>query len=101
MVPPDTMMTYYCGIETINNLGYGHSGEKQRYCSRMAYDPASDFAVVAFTNGNNLLNGMISFGELVNGVVLESCYKAKLIVRWGEHENYPAIHLPVHTFAAN
>jgi len=29
MVPPDTMMTYYCGIETINNLGYGHDGDKQ------------------------------------------------------------------------
>jgi D-alanyl-D-alanine carboxypeptidase len=80
MVPPDTMMTYYCGIETINNLGYGHDGDKQGYSSRMAYDPELDFAVVAFTNGNNLFNGMISFGELVDGVVLESCYKAKLIV---------------------
>jgi len=47
----------------------------------MAYDPELDFAVVAFTNGNNLFNGMISFGELVDGVVLESCYKAKLNVQ--------------------
>ncbi|MCX6287262.1 MAG: serine hydrolase [Bacteroidetes bacterium] len=81
LIPPDTVVTYTCGIMYTRNLGYGHNGAHEGYLSRMVSDPETDFTAVVFTNGWNMstgnMNGII---EQLTLLLDESCYKAKNIV---------------------
>jgi len=71
---------YGCGLSYLNNLGYGHSGAHEGYLSQMAYDPQTDFTVVAFTNGWNLKGGTSTLFDQLTYLLENNCYKAKQIV---------------------
>ena len=71
---------YGCGLNYLNNLGYGHSGAHIGYLSQMAYDPQTDFTVVVFTNCWNVEDGMSTIIEQLTSLLAGSCYKAKQIV---------------------
>lgn len=70
---------YGCGLTYTNNLGYGHNGAHEGYLSLMAYDPQTDFTIVAFTNSWNLKGGMSTLIDQLNNLLENNCYKAKAI----------------------
>lgn len=71
---------YGCGLTYTNNLGYGHNGAHEGYLSQMAYDPATGFTVVTFTNGWNFKSEMATFIEQFIDLLETNCYQAKAIV---------------------
>lgn len=71
---------YGCGLSYTNHLGYGHNGAHEGYLSIMAYDPVTDFSVVAFTNTWDLNYGMNSLVDQLINLLENSCYKSKVMV---------------------
>jgi D-alanyl-D-alanine carboxypeptidase len=70
---------YGCGLSYTNNLGYGHNGAYEGYLSSMAYDPQTDFTIVAFTNCWNIKNGLSTVIEQLENLLINNCYKTKAI----------------------
>jgi len=82
LIPPDTMMSYTCGIQYTTNLGYGHTGAHEGYLSLMAHDPQLDFTVVIFTNAWNMSTGnMNGIMEQFSVMITGTAYKAKYAVQ--------------------
>ncbi len=71
---------YGCGLTYTNNLGYGHNGAHEGYLSQMAYDPATGFTVVTFTNCWNVKGEMVTLVEQITNLLENNCYKAKAII---------------------
>jgi D-alanyl-D-alanine carboxypeptidase len=70
---------YGCGLSYTNNLGYGHNGALEGYLSSMAYDPQTDFTIVAFTNCWNIKSGLSTVIEQLENLLINNCYKTKAI----------------------
>lgn len=76
-----TNSTYGCGLTYTNNLGYGHTGAHEGYLSQMACDPNTGFSVAIFTNALDFTSGITSVANQSYGLLENTCYQAKAIVR--------------------
>lgn len=72
---------YGCGLEYMNNLGYGHNGATAGYLSYMIYDPELDLTIVVYTNAWDMTNNMESITHQVTGFLQSVCYESKALVR--------------------
>ncbi|MCA0388844.1 MAG: beta-lactamase family protein [Bacteroidetes bacterium] len=76
---PGSLSLYGCGVNSINMLGYGHTGAHEGYLSQMIHDPVTDVTLVIYTNAWDLREGIASI-RVTMGHMQEALYKAKRIV---------------------
>lgn len=76
---PGSLSLYGCGVNSINMLGYGHTGAHEGYLSQMIHDPVTDVTLVMYTNAWDLREGLNSI-RVTMGHMQEALYKVKRIV---------------------
>lgn len=74
-----SLSLYGCGVNSINMLGYGHTGAHEGYLSQMIYDPVTDVTLVIYTNAWDLREGINSI-RVTMSHMQEALYKVKRIV---------------------
>lgn len=72
---------YGCGLNYMNNLGFGHTGAHEGYLSLMACDPLMDFTVVVYTNTWNLGAGISSLVTQIIHLLENTSYECKALMK--------------------